>query len=65
MNRYSEPIQELKKIGYEADADAERIDPSHSLQRVARLEQVVNGLMWLNAQMPKELERRDGNEEIS
>lgn len=59
-SKYSELLEELRKIGHEAQADAERIDPSNSLHRVARLEHVANGLMWINAQMLKELERRDG-----
>ena len=60
MSRYAELVSELKKLGNLATEDAQDIDPSHALQRVACLERIVAGLMWLNGQMLKELAKRDG-----
>lgn len=60
MSRYAELVAELKKLGEHANEDAQHIDPSHALQRVAALERTVLGLMWLNAQTLKELAKRDG-----
>lgn len=60
MSRYAELVAELRKLGELANEDAEHIDPPHALQRVAALERTVRGLMWLNAQMLKEMARRDG-----
>jgi hypothetical protein len=60
VSRYAALIDEMRKIGREATDEGERIDPSHALQRVAVLERVVAGQMWLIAQILKELAKRDG-----
>jgi hypothetical protein len=60
MSRYVELVGELKKLSEEAKEEAQWIDPSHALQRVAALEHIVLGLVWLSAQTLKELAKRDG-----
>lgn len=60
MSRYAELSAEMKRLGERANEDVQHLDASHPLQRVAALERVVLGLMWLNAQMLKELAKRDG-----
>ena len=60
MSRYADLFAYLRKIARETDD--EHVDPSHALQRVAVLERLVSGLIWLNAQTLKELAKRDGVE---
>lgn len=56
VTRYAELSAELKKLCEQANEMNYSVDPTHALDRVVALEKLVASLIWLNAQMLKQLE---------
>jgi hypothetical protein len=60
MSRFWELLTETRRVAKEADDMSTRIDPYHALERCKRLENMIDGILWLHGQTLKELARRDG-----
>lgn len=59
-DRFYELARELVKIVDEAQEDAQQIDATNIFHRLEHGESMISALIWLNAQLLKELAARDG-----